>query len=340
MTAQELQNTLAFYGVNASITGGTKTAFYTVYNLTPGKGCTLAKIKRTLPDINAMTGRKFTIDTANGIQLKQENSTREMIYTSDYTSAIKNGSRPETLPLIIGQDENGQKIYYDLCKMPHLLVAGSTGSGKSVFVHNCILSLLFNNKSHIILVDVKRVEFAMYEGLPHLAANVCYDTKSTLKMLKNLCFEMDNRYKTLQSAGCRNIAEYRATGGKMDYITLFIDELADLVLADSKTESYLVRLAQLGRAAGVHMILATQRPDYTVISGLIRANVPSRVCFATQKATDSRIILDQTGGETLRGNGDGLFLPIGSREPVHFQAPFASTDAIKRLLDKKRRVLR
>ena len=337
MTAQELQNTLSFYGVNASITGGTKTAFYTVYNLTPGKGCTLAKIKRTLPDINAMTGSRFTIDTANGIQLKQESSTREMIYTLDYTSEIRNGSRPEVLPLIIGADENGNKMYYDLCKMPHLLVAGSTGSGKSVFVHNCILSLLFNNKSHIILVDVKRVEFSMYAGLPHLMTNICYDTKSTLKMLKNLCYEMDNRYKTLQSAGCRNIAEYRQNGGKMNYITLFIDELADLVLSDSKIESYLVRLAQLGRAAGIHMILATQRPDYTVISGLIRANVPSRVCFATQKATDSRIILDQTGGENLRGSGDGLFLPIGSREPIHFQAPYAPTEAIQKLIARSKK---
>ena len=328
-----LQNLLKFYGVNAMIAGSSENIFFSVYDLIPGKGCTINKIKRVLPDISAITKSRIILETNNGIQLKIEKAQRDIIYSYDFTMDISGGARPEELPLIIGQSENGEKLFFDLVKAPHILVGGSTGSGKSVFIHNLILSLIYGGKSSIILVDVKRVEFSLYANIPQLAHKIIDDPCDCLQMLKNLCATMDSRYKTLQENKCRNIQELRKNGGKMQYITLFIDELADLVLQNPKLEYYLIRIAQLGRAAGIHLILATQRPDYKILSGLIRANVPTRVCFSTQKATDSRIILDQSGGEKLHGSGDGLFCPIGTKELTRFQAPFTSTEAIQKIVE-------
>ena len=328
-----LQNALDFLDINCKISGLSETPFFSVYDLIPGKKCTLLKLKRIIPDINALTKSKFFLDTTNGIQLKLEKKTRNIIYSSDFIREISNGERPEILPMIIGQDENGNKLYYDLVKMPHLLVAGSTGSGKSVFMHNCILSTLYRGRSSIVLIDVKRVEFSMYEDIPQLAAPVVYDYVSALRTLKNLCYTMDNRYKLFQDHKCRNIEEYTNKGYKMQYITLFIDELADLIMQDKRIEPLLIRLCQLGRAAGIHLVVATQRPDSSILSGLIRINIPSRVCFSVQKATDSRIIIDTSGGENLTGKGDGLFLPIGSKEPQRFQAPFTSTQALEKIIE-------
>ena len=327
----QLQYLMDFYGVKCNITSQSETAFNRVFDLTPLQGCTLSKIKKVIPDINAITKSVFFIDTADGIQLKQEKPQRDIIYSTSFLNEIANHNRPELLPLVIGQEENGNKVFFDLAKGPHLLVGGSTGSGKSVFIHNCILSLLYGAKSGLILVDVKQVEFSMYEGIPNLATDIIYNSSQCIKMLKNLCYTMDNRYKLLKENKCRNIQEYISKGYKLDYITLIIDELADLILQNPKIEDYLIRIAQLGRAAGIHMILATQRPDSNILSGLIRANVPSRVCFAVQKATDSRIVLDSAGGERLKGNGDGILIPIGSKNPIHFQSPFTTTEAIEKI---------
>ena len=151
--------------------------------------------------------------------------------------------------------------------------------------------------------------------------------------MRALCDVMIKRYEMLKSNKCRNIEEYRFKKGSLNYIPVFIDELADLVINDKRIEKYLIRIAQLGRACGIHLILATQRPDSKIISGLIRVNVPSRVCFAVQKSTDSRIILDTNGGENLKGNGDGLFLPIGSKNPVRFQAPYITTDGLEKAVN-------
>lgn len=327
----QLEKIFAYYKINVSVAGSSENLFYSVYDLIPGENVTISKIKRILPDIQTWVKGSCVLDIENGIKLKIEHEKRPLLYSYDFTKEISEDARPEVLPLIIGEDEAGKRIFYDLVKMPHLLIGGSTGSGKSVFIHNCILSLMYGGRSSIILVDIKRVEFSLYENIPQLANSICYEVSETINMLKNLCFTMDNRYKLLKDNACRNIEEYQKNGGKMQYITLFIDELADLVIQNPKIEYYLIRLAQLGRAAGIHLVLATQRPDSTIISGLIRANIPSRICFSVQKATDSRIILDQSGGEKLRGGGDGLFIPIGSKKAIHFQAPFTSTSAIKQI---------
>ena len=327
-----LETVFEYYGISLSIPEKHENVFYKVFQVVPNKNCTIAKIKKALPDIQAVTQRKLILDTSSGIQLKQKKENRNIIYSCDFFTDITKNNRPEKIPLAFGIDENGNKIFYDLVKLPHLLVAGTTGSGKSVFVHNCILSELYSGKSAIILIDVKKVEFSLYEGIPQLSANIAYSSKQACNLLKNLCFTMDNRYKLLRDSGCRNIDEFQKFG-KMQYITCFIDELADCILQYPDIEQYLVRLCQLGRAAGIHLIVSTQRPDAKILSGLIRINLPSRVCFSVQKSTDSRIILDQSGGENLKGNGDGLFLPIGTKEPIHFQSAFTSTSAIKQIVE-------
>ena len=298
---------------------------------------TLNKIKARRDDIALyFGGAAVDIETAGGsVVIKVTRENRDIVPLYDYTYDVADGIPGLEIPFIIGQKEDGTKLYYDLCKMPHLLVGGATGSGKSVFMHNCILSAMYSG-AELVLIDVKRVEFSIYEGVPHLCAPICYTAAGALKTLKAVCNVMDSRYKTLQTNGARNISEYTSRGGKMQYMAVFIDELADLLMINSNIEKYLVRIAQLGRAAGVHLITATQRPDASILSGLIRANIPSRVCFAVQKAMDSRIILDMSGGEKLRGRGDGLFLPVGSRNPVRFQTPFIPTDDLLKTIDNAR----
>ena len=253
----QLEKIFAYYKTQITVAGSSENLFYSVYDLIPGENVTISKIKRILPDVQSWTRGKCSLDIEDGIKLKIEHEKRPMLFSYDFTKEISENMRPETLPLIIGEDEAGKRLFYDLTKMPHLLIGGSTGSGKSVFIHNCILSLMYGGRSSIILVDVKRVEFKLYKDIPQLANDICFEVSETLTMLKNLCFTMDNRYKLLESHSCRNIEEYQKNGGKMQYITLFIDELADLVMQNQKIEHYLIRLAQLGRAAGIHLIVAT-----------------------------------------------------------------------------------
>ena len=330
-----IQSKLAALKIPGIVTDINETGFTTDLSVVFSPEVTFTRIKSRISDLSIFFGCSVEISPRSTvILLKIHNKQREMVASYDFFKEISSGSRKEVLPLVIGQDENGKRLFFDLVKAPHLLAAGSTGSGKSVFVHNCILSHIYSGRGAICLIDVKQVEFSLYEDIPHLAAEIAYTSRDALNLLKNLCFTMDNRYAKLKNHGCRNISEYP---GKMQYITLFIDELADLMLTDKRIEKYLVRIAQLGRAAGIHLVVATQRPDATILSGLIRANIPSRVCFAVQKATDSRIILDQTGGEKLQGNGDGLFLPIGQNSPVRFQAAFTPTETIQKVVDIARR---
>ena len=312
--------------------------FFTGYKVDFLPDVTINKIKARAADLSIFfEGRPVEIETSGGaVVIKVLKEDRATVNINPFLSDIFGGISGHEIPIIIGQTENGTRLYYDLVKMPHLLAAGATGSGKSVFMHNCILSSLASSKSAVVLIDVKRVEFSIYEGIPHLVKEVCYTTRAALEALQSLCIVMDKRYEKLKTAGARNITEYRENGGKMQYITVFIDELADLILSNNRIESYLVRLAQLGRAAGIHLVVATQRPDASVLSGLIRANIPSRVCFAVQKSTDSCIILDQTGGEKLRGAGDGLFMPIGSKTASRFQAPYIETGHLLEIIEAAR----
>jgi len=313
--------------------------FFIIYRVLFNPEVTLNKIRARRDDLALFFGVPVEIETdAGAVLIKAQKQKRDVVGLYDFTEKLAAGFSDYEIPLIIGETENGEKLFYDLVKTPHILAAGATGSGKSVFLNNCIISTFYSGNTNLLLIDTKRVEFSIYDGIPHLITPVCYDSKSAGKALKALCDVMENRYKTLEKVGCKNILEYRKHGGNLNYVCVVIDELADLVLSSRKIENYLIKLAQLGRAAGIHLILATQRPDATVISGLIRANIPTRVCFAVQKATDSRIILDISGGEKLRGAGDGLFVPIGSKNAIRFQAPYISTDGLQKAVDMARRV--
>lgn len=339
MIKTALENKLTALKISGRVISITDNDFSTSYKIQFMDHITLNKIRARRDDIALFLGvSSIDIEPENNVILiKAQKEKRGTVSINSFTREIARGLDGYKIPLIIGQDENGKHLYYDLAKMPHLLVAGSTGSGKSVFMHNCILSTFYTG-TKLVMIDLKRVEFAIYENIPHLLTPVCYEAGAAFNALMNLCFEMDRRYKTLKKHGCRNISEYQSKGRKMNYIVVFIDELADLVLNNRDIELYITRIAQLGRAAGIHLIVATQRPDASILSGLIRANIPSRACFAVQKSTDSRIILDQTGGELLRGAGDGLFLPIGSKKPIHFQAPFITSDQLETIANKARHV--
>lgn len=334
-----LQDKLSALKISGTITNIEDNGFYSLYHVCFSPDVTINKIKARLGDLEMFFGNPVEMEVGRGeVILKVVKESRAALGVYEFTNDISEGIKGQEIPLIIGQTETGNRLYYDLTKMPHLLVSGSTGSGKSVFMHNCILSTFYTGNTNLMLIDVKRVEFSMYENLPHLITPVIYDSSTALKSLKNLCHEMDHRYEVLKVNGCRNIQEYRIKGYKMNYISVFIDELADLMMSNKRIEETIVRLSQLGRAAGIHLIVATQRPDSVVLSGLIRTNIPSRVCFSVQKATDSRIVLDMSGGEKLKGRGDGLFLPIGNRTPIRFQAPYISTEGLEKAIDLARHV--
>ena len=334
-----LENKLQALKIPGRIVSASENDFYTLCSVIFNDDITLNRIKARRDDIALFLGGPVDIETdAGGIVLKVQNKTRDVVGLYDFTLDITGGLAGYEIPLIIGQRENGDKLFFDLTAAPHILAGGATGSGKSVFMHNLIISTFYTGNTNLLLIDVKRVEFSIYDGIPHLVNPICYTASAAYTALKNLNCEMSRRYEILQREKCRNIKEYRDRGGRLNYIAVFIDELADLILDNRRIETELIKLAQLGRAAGIHLILATQRPDATVLSGLIRANIPTRVCFAVQKATDSRIILDQTGGEKLRGRGDGLMVPIGSKNPIHFQAPYISTAGIENAANMARHV--
>ncbi|WP_309380335.1 DNA translocase FtsK [Cerasicoccus frondis] len=249
------------------------------------------------------------------------------------------------LPMVLGMDITGRIQVFDLAKAPHLLIAGSTGAGKSVCINNLILSLLYRFKPgelELVLVDPKRVEFAMYKDLPHLIHPVVDDAKQACQALKWLVREMESRYERMAARRVRNIMGYNdkaKTEGfdPLPYIVLVIDEMADLMMtAKDDVETPIARLAQMSRAVGIHTILATQRPSVNVITGVIKANFPTRVAFRVSSQIDSRTILDGKGAETLQGKGDMLFTPPGQSRLMRLQSPFVDDDEILRVTDHLR----
>lgn len=259
------------------------------------------------------------------MDLIQQNNNNKSYDLLPFLQDIVDKKSRFVLPFAVGVDSDGCRLMYGLEKCPHLLVAGTTGSGKSVFLNNAINSLFLSDTA-FIFIDVKRVEFSQYENITRLAYPNSYTVSQARTALKTVCYNMDLRYQELKNSKCKNIQEYNQTHEKkLDYIIIVIDELADLILFDKSIEKYIVRIAQLGRAAGFHLITATQRPDSQILSGLLRANIPSRICFRVQSASNSKIILDKTGGELLQGNGDGLIFPTGFNSPIRFQAPIIST---------------
>jgi S-DNA-T family DNA segregation ATPase FtsK/SpoIIIE len=259
---------------------------------------------------------------------------REVMESEEFN----NVKSPLRLPL--GRDVAGTPMGTDLLRMPHLLIAGATGSGKSVFLNDLLISLLYQNSPadlRLILVDPKRVEFTNYNDIPHLLSPVIVDPHKTINSLKWLVSEMERRYRVMAEVKVREIVGFnrQATEDtKMPYIILVIDELADLMAVSAReVEAYICRLAQMSRAVGIHLVLATQRPSVDVITGLIKANFPSRIAFAVTSGTDSRTILDTVGADKLLGNGDMLFMPSDASKPKRIQACFISDKEIRSVTD-------
>lgn len=246
----------------------------------------------------------------------------------------------DVIPLVLGMDLTGNRIVTDLTKAPHLLIAGATGSGKSVCISNIIMSLLFHfkpNEMELLLIDPKRVEFSLYSKIPHLIHPVVTEPKTVVQVLKWIVKEMENRYRMLSEKKVRNIFSYNEKAEKenfkkLPFIVVIIDELADLMMTSKgDVESSLVRLAQLSRAAGIHSIIATQRPSVNVVTGVIKANFPTRIAFKVSSQIDSRTILDQKGAESLMGQGDMLFNPPGIGRLLRLQGPWVSDEEINRI---------
>jgi S-DNA-T family DNA segregation ATPase FtsK/SpoIIIE len=246
------------------------------------------------------------------------------------------------LTFALGRDVSGKAYAVDLAKMPHLLIAGATGSGKSVCVNALITSILMRarpDEVRLVLVDLKRVELAMYEGLPHLLTSVIVEAAHARSALTWAVHQMEERYKALASRGERNIAAYNASprvgaSERLPYIVIVIDELADLMMREGrKVEDPVVKLAQKARAVGIHLVLATQRPSVNVVTGLIKANVPSRIAFAMSSNVDSRTVLDQPGAEDLIGRGDMLYQPADLPRPVRLQGVFVSDAEVRAVTD-------
>ena len=281
-----------------------------------------------------------------GIEVPNQN-VATVSFKSIISAQKRNPQKPLEVPL--GRDISGNLVTTDLAKMPHLLIAGSTGSGKSVAINGIITSLLMNctpDQVRLVLVDPKKVELGVYNDIAHLLIPVVTNPKKAAGALQKLVSEMERRYECFADTGQRNITGYnemiqrqKADGVKSDsqpmpYIVIIVDELSDLMMtASNEVEDAIVRLAQMARAAGIHMILATQRPSVDVITGLIKANVPSRMAFAVSSGTDSRTIIDQYGAEKLLGRGDMLFAPMGSNKPTRVQGAYISDQDVERVVE-------
>lgn len=284
------------------------------------------------------------------IGIEIPNRSISMVSVREVLANIPKHLEKSKLLAVLGRDIMGQVKWMEVDRTPHLLVAGSTGSGKSVCINSIIISILMRAKPdevRLVLVDPKKVELSMYNGVPHLLAPVVTDPKKANIALKKIVVEMEDRYETFSNSGTKNIAGYNAyiekknetlpeneKIHKMPYIVVIIDELADLMLVAAKeVEDSIMRITQMARAAGIHLIVATQRPSTDVITGVVKANIPSRISFAVSSSIDSRTILDQTGAEKLLGKGDMLFLPQGENTPIRIQGTFISEEEIKSVVD-------
>ena len=342
--ADIIQKTLANFAVKVSMGDVNVGPTVTQYTLKPDEGVKLNKITNLDRDLAlALAAHPVRIEAPipgkSLVGVEIPNKVSALVRLRAIMESDTFEKRRSNLAVVLGLDVSGHPQIADITKMPHLLIAGSTGSGKSVCINAILLSLLYQNtpkQLKMILVDPKRVELSPYNSIPHLIAPVIVEPDKTVSALKWAVMEMERRYKTLQDSGKRNIDEYNSAKGKegLSYIVIVIDELADLMaVASNEVEGLIVRLSQMARAVGIHLVLATQRPSVDVITGLIKANITTRIAFSVASQIDSRTILDQAGAEKLLGMGDMLFISADNPKPKRIQGAYVSEKEIKGVTD-------
>ncbi|HLN62755.1 MAG TPA: DNA translocase FtsK, partial [Symbiobacteriaceae bacterium] len=348
-----LEHTLKTFGVEARVIDFSYGPAVTRYELQPAPGVRVNKFTQLTDDLAlALAAEDVRIEApipgkaAVGIEVP--NKVRLAVPLREVLESAPFRKNPSKLTVAFGKDNAGNAVVGDLTKMPHLLIAGSTGSGKSVCMNTIICSLLFKarpDEVKMIMIDPKMVELSIYNGIPHLTAPVVTDVRKAAGYLKGAVKEMENRYELFAAVGVRNVEQYNrmvaADPGPdpehprqpLPYIVIFIDELADLMMvAPADVEDAICRLAQMARACGMHLVIATQSPRVDVITGLIKANVPSRIAFAVSSQIDSRVILDSAGAERLLGRGDMLYHPSGLPKPVRAQGAFIDETSVDELI--------
>lgn len=344
--AEIIVNTLKSFGVTVRISNVCRGPAITRYEIQPGAGVQVKKIKSLENDIALYLAAQIRIEApvpgkaAVGIEVP--NTKKDMVTLREILASQEFRSSKSKLAFAVGKDIAGNNIVGDVAQMPHVIIAGTTGSGKSVCTRSIIMSILYNatpGEVKLILIDPKIVEFKIFEGIPHLLIPIVTDSKKAAGALNWAVNEMMRRYQIFADDGATDIKSYNALAKDnpdvepMSQIVIFIDELADMMLvAGKEVEDSICRLAQMGRAAGMHLVVATQRPTTDVITGLIKANIPSRIALSVMSQVDSRTIIDQAGADKLLGNGDMLYMPIGSNKPVRVQGCFASTKDINETL--------
>ena len=338
-----LEQTLADFKVRARVVAVTRGPSVTRFELEPAAGVKVSSVVNLADDIAlrlAAPGVRIEapIPGKSAIGIEAPNTKNDPVCFREVVEAGSVRNAKEHLCIGLGKDISGDIISADLAKMPHLLVAGSTGSGKSVCINTIIAGLLYRatpDEVKLILVDPKVVELSNYNGIPHLLTPVVTEPKKAASALHWAVAEMERRYKAFADSRVRDIKTYNAQADeKMPYIVIIIDELSDLMMvAKVDVEDAILRLAQKARAAGIHLILATQRPSVDVITGIVKANIPSRIAFAVSSQTDSRTIIDMGGAEKLLGKGDMLFYPMGYNKPVRVQGAFVSDDELNKIVD-------
>ncbi len=340
-----LEETLNSFGVKARVIDVNHGPTITRYEIQPASGVKVSKIVSLADDIAlALAAPDVRIEApipgkaAVGIEVPH--SANNLVRLGDIVSSSEYRNASGGIIVGLGKGIEGQPIIADLTRMPHLLVAGATGSGKSICINAIITSIIFKltpEQVKLILIDPKKVELSNYKGLPHLYTPVVTDPKKAANVLNLVVKEMENRYELFTKTGTRGIDSYNkkvSQEEKLPYIVVIIDELSDLMMvAASEVEDNICRLAQMSRAAGIHLIIATQRPSVDVITGLIKANIPSRISFAVSSHTDSRTILDMGGAEKLLGNGDMLFAPVGMQKPQRIQGAYIENEEINKLVE-------
>lgn len=350
MVADKLQEILHTFGINATVVDFCRGPSVTRYEIQPETGTRINKITSLADDIKLnMAATDISIEPVPGkstIGIEVPNEGRDTVLIRELIESKELRANSSKIAFAAGKDIAGNVVVADIGKMPHMLVAGTTGSGKSVFTNSIIMSILFRAKPEevrLIIVDPKVVEFGVYNGIPHLLQPVVTDPKMAANTLKWAVAEMSERYKKFADFNVRDLKGYNEkveSAGKesgltkLPQIVIVIDELADLMMVAAKdVEESICRLAQLARAAGIHLIIATQRPSVDVVTGLIKANIPSRCALMVSSGTDSRTIIDSNGAEKLLGNGDMLFYPSGYVKPVRLQGAFVSDQEVQRVVD-------